>query len=101
MKILKVEVTNFGSYPHLEFDFTKGGLSLLYGKTGAGKSTLIDAICWCLFGVTPRGGSIDSVRTWDAVSSTAGTIWTEAGTICRTRRPNDLYYNDQQRGKGK
>lgn len=78
MKIRKFRVENFGSYPMLEVDFEEGGLALLHGPTGAGKSTVMDAVCWCLYGVTAKDGNADDVRSWFSQEPTTGSIVVEA-----------------------
>lgn len=72
MKISTVSIANFltvgGDRIKLELD--SKGLVLVQGENrddssaisnGAGKSTIADAICWCLYGVTARGESGDDV----------------------------------------
>jgi len=66
--ILKtLELNNFQRWDHLEFNLNSGGLVLLLGKVGAGKSSIWDALTWCLFGVTLKGQKGD-----DVVSTFAG-----------------------------
>lgn len=54
MKLRKLKIENFISIRHAELDFTKlkPGVFLIYGPTGSGKTTILDAIHWCLFGCT-------------------------------------------------
>lgn len=100
MKVLSFELNNFASYKHIKFDMSSNGLQLIHGPTGAGKSTLCDAIPWLLFGRTAKDGSVDEVRSWFTDEPTIGTINTrslvdEASmTITRIRgtKGNDLYY---------
>ena len=60
MKILELRFKNLGSlYGEWAIDFTDpeyvtGGIFALTGPTGAGKSTILDAICLALYGRTPR-----------------------------------------------
>ena len=60
MKILKLKFKNINSlYGEWEIDFTKpaftdNGLFAITGKTGAGKSSILDAISLALYGKTPR-----------------------------------------------
>ncbi len=99
MRILSVSLENFASYGKLDFTFDDKGLALVQGPTGAGKSTLMDAITWILFGQTSKGGKVDEVLSWPGDQQTAGTIIFELHTvkfaITRTRKPNDLYWRTQ------
>lgn len=101
MKLLNFEVTNFGSYKHLAFDFSESGLALVYGATGAGKSTLSDAPCWILYGHTAKGGAVDDIRSWQAGEDpTVGVLTVKLSTgnitVVRIRggSKNDLYWTE-------
>lgn len=105
---MKVEVTNFGSYRELSFDFSNLGLSLISGETGSGKSTLQDMVAWALYGLTAKNGSVDEVRNWDNLEEpTSAKLTLNGVTILRTRgkpHQNDLYWVEEgseskQRGK--
>lgn len=113
MRLLSCEVINFGSYDKLTIDFTNSGLSLIYGPTGAGKSTVPDIASWCLFGLTAKNGSVDEVRSWQSPNDpTTGVLEIELpdGNITVTRvrgkaNENDLYWTEahspdkKERGK--
>ncbi|AJQ95234.1 AAA family ATPase [Gynuella sunshinyii] len=64
MKILELRFQNLNSlYGEWKIDFTdpeyvSNGIFALVGPTGAGKSTILDAICLALYGRTPRLGNI-------------------------------------------
>ena len=58
MKIRKITVSGFGPFMAeqvIDFNsFDKEGLFLIVGETGAGKSSILDAITYALYGNTPR-----------------------------------------------
>ena len=55
MRPVKLELKNFGPYANTTVDFTEfdeRSLFLVAGNTGAGKTTIFDAMCYALFGQT-------------------------------------------------
>lgn len=98
LDIIELEIKNFMRfrYQHLEFENLRG-LTLIEGENlddpsatsnGAGKSSLLEAVKWCLFGTTARGLTGDEV-----VNFTAGVdcsvemiIAVDERTLCRLRR---------------
>lgn len=59
MRIQKIYIHNIASIEKAEIDFDKSPLSestlfLICGETGAGKTTILDAICLALYNETPR-----------------------------------------------
>jgi len=66
----KVQIQNFLSFKKDEFLIDSAGLTLVLGdnqdgagkdSNGAGKSSLLDSLCWALWGVTIRGLKDDAV----------------------------------------
>ncbi len=59
---VRLEVQGFGAFREpTEIDFDGVDLFALVGPTGSGKSTVIDAICFALYGSVPRYGNKGSV----------------------------------------
>ncbi|GAB3128258.1 AAA family ATPase [Glaciibacter psychrotolerans] len=58
MKIKRLRLAGFGPYKNeqlIDFErFDDDGIFLITGKTGAGKSSILDAICFALYGSVPR-----------------------------------------------
>lgn len=63
MRIHRLEVEGFGPFRDLQvvdFDaFADEGIFLISGRTGAGKSSILDAVCFALYGNVPRYESGD------------------------------------------
>lgn len=60
---VKLTLSNFTSYGENppELDFTKFKLAAISGLNGAGKSSLLDSITWCVWGTSRAGDSADSL----------------------------------------
>ncbi|GAA1243383.1 AAA family ATPase [Oryzihumus leptocrescens] len=57
MRPLRLFLDGFGSYREAtDLDFTDVDFFALVGPTGSGKSTVIDALCFALYGTVPRWG---------------------------------------------
>lgn len=63
MQLKKITIHNIASIEDAEIDFSgpelgKAPIFLICGETGAGKTTILDAICLALYGDTPRMTSV-------------------------------------------
>ena len=75
MRPLYLHMENFGSFREpTVVDFTDANYFALVGPTGAGKSTVIDAICFALYGSVPRWGKENVVSFALAPSATFGRV---------------------------
>ncbi|TFC20896.1 AAA family ATPase [Cryobacterium glucosi] len=58
MKIKRLRLAGFGPFKNeqvVDFErFDDDGIFLITGKTGAGKSSILDAVCFALYGSVPR-----------------------------------------------
>ena len=107
MKPVHLTISAFGPFAgKTEVPFEKlgeQGLFLVSGDTGAGKTTLFDAICFALFGeASGSNRGIDSVRSDFAQPSTKTEVdflFSHQGKQYRVVR-NPAYQRPKLRGKG-
>lgn len=107
MKPLHLTVSAFGPFAEkTEIPFQKlgdRGLFLISGDTGAGKTTLFDAICFALFGETSGSNrGIDSIRSDFASAGTKTYVeflFSHHGAQYRVIR-NPAYQRPKLRGEG-
>jgi exonuclease SbcC len=72
MRLHGLTVTAFGPFAgteHVDFDeLNEAGLFLLTGPTGAGKSSLLDAVCFALYGTVPGARGVKTLRSQHAAA---------------------------------
>ncbi|MDH5761050.1 MAG: SMC family ATPase [Gemmatimonadota bacterium] len=65
MKILSVHLQNFRLHADTQVDFTDG-ITGIIGSNESGKSALLEAIVWALFGAKATRGTMGGLRWWGA-----------------------------------
>lgn len=96
MNLLSLDITNFLAIGHARLAMKNQGLVLLQGENlddtsansnGVGKSSIPDALCWCVYGETAREESGDDVVNDKAKKGTVVTcIWEDGTTRYRIAR---------------
>jgi exonuclease SbcC len=72
MRPLRLLLDGFGSYRQpADADFSDVDFFALIGPTGSGKSTLIDGLCFALYGTVPRWGKENAIAQALAPSANA------------------------------
>ena len=84
---MKLKLCNFLCYENLEIDLGESGLSLLSGKSGSGKTSLLRAILFVILG---EGSKLQMYGK----TSCSVEMNFEDLKIIRTKRPNRLIVND-------
>jgi exonuclease SbcC len=75
MRPLRLMFEGFGSYrEQTDVVLHDVDFFVLTGPTGAGKSTVIDALCFALYGTVPRWGKKDAIRNALAPSVNEGRV---------------------------
>ncbi|WP_219517370.1 AAA family ATPase, partial [Nonomuraea ceibae] len=107
MRPHRLSLTAFGSFPGSEtvdFDsLAESGLFLIHGPTGAGKTTVLDALCFALYGQVPgQRNSARSLRCDHAPAGTGPSVTLEVtlrGRLLRIRR-SPSWQRPKLRGTG-
>ena len=106
MKPIKLTMSAFGPYSgvtEIDFDKLGNGLYLITGDTGAGKTTIFDAICFALFGEA-SGGTRDGSMLRSKYADLSVPTFVEleflyCDKIYRVKR-NPAYVRKKTRGEG-
>ncbi len=103
MRLIELRLKNLNSLKgewHIDFAdsaFTNEGIFAITGQTGAGKTTILDAICLALYGETPRINSIsknsNEVMTRQTAECFAEVVIDLNGTQYRCRWGQRRAYN--------
>jgi exonuclease SbcC len=107
MRPHRLSLTAFGSFPGTEtvdFDaLAEAGLFLIQGPTGAGKTTILDALCFALYGQVPgQRNSARALRCDHAPPGTGPSVTLEVtirGRRLRVRR-SPAWQRPKLRGTG-
>ncbi|MEU9183691.1 SMC family ATPase [Streptomyces sp. NPDC048484] len=106
MRLHRLHITAFGPFggaQEVDFDdLSSAGLFLLHGPTGAGKTSVLDAVCFALYGSVPGARQGGSLRSDHALSSTRTEVTLELTVADRrlevTRQPP--WERPKKRGTG-
>jgi exonuclease SbcC len=109
MRLHRLDITAFGPFggaQSVDFDdLSAAGLFLLHGPTGAGKTSVLDAVCYALYGAVPgarQNGQGATLRSDHAASATRTEVRLELTVAGRrleiTRQPP--WERPKKRGQG-
>jgi DNA repair protein SbcC/Rad50 len=89
MRLHHLEVTAFGPFTgtvNVDFDqLSEAGLFLLSGATGAGKTSVLDAVCFALYGDVPGDRSVAKRLRSDRASAEVATRVVLEATLAQRR----------------
>ena len=92
-----IKAKNFYSWKVLEFNF-HNGVTLITGDNlddntseGAGKSSIFEALTWCLYGQSSRDVNLDDVIHTGEKTCIVEVELNDGTIIVRSRKPNQLY----------
>lgn len=85
---MKLILKNFRCHEDKTFDLGDQGLTLISGESGSGKTTIMHAILFALFG---HGSKL---TTWNGATHCSVTLITDYLKVVRTKGPNTLLVDD-------
>lgn len=92
----KIKLKNFQCWDSKEVNLKLGGVTLMKGKSGTGKSTILRAISWCLYGklqsVEPKYSKNAATKVTLEFPNTLNGIKSTT-KITRSKQPNRLLLN--------
>lgn len=105
MNISKIIIQGFRSFSkkqEIDFDDLNGFIFVTgenitekdLGGNAVGKSTLFEAIVWCLFGKTSTNLKAGEIKNWWSDEKCEVELYTDKGVIKRTWNPNSLKVDD-------
>ena len=106
MRLHQLAMTAFGPFPDTEsVDFDElndAGLFLLTGPTGAGKTSILDAVCFALYGSVPGVRGVKTLRSHHAAPDTAPEVTLDFEVAGRrfTVRRSPEWERAKKRGEG-
>lgn len=88
--MLTVKMKNFRKWVEKEIHIPCKGITLLKGKSGSGKSSILNAIFWCLYGSLRKISRLGDEKAATEVSLCFGDV-----SITRKTKPNQLILQTQ------
>jgi DNA repair exonuclease SbcCD ATPase subunit len=85
---MRVSIINFRKFASADYDFKPGTINLLKGTSGAGKTTIFEAIKWCLYGGTTKVYPKD--QEGSAANQTSVTLFYDSGMVVKRTKPPEL-----------
>lgn len=105
MRPIKLSISAFGPYAETQvIDFREledRSIFLIHGPTGAGKSTILDALCYALYGETSGGERKgDQMRSHHAKPTTATEVTFDFALGADQYRVNRVPKQERPKGRG-
>lgn len=90
---MRLTLTNFRCHSSLKVSFDNGKIVLINGRSGIGKSTIFDAIYWCLYKRVPPEKSLTVAPRTGKHLKTTVKLELDHMVITRTTKPATLIVN--------
>jgi len=74
IELHSIDVHNFRAFTQARFEPSLDGMTAISGGNGAGKSSLIHALLWALYGITPDGVAVRGLRKENTTEPVMATV---------------------------
>ena len=102
MRPRKLSIDGFTCYADpVEIDFSNLDVFVICGPTGAGKSTIIDAMCYALYGKIPRQSEIGQLRSHNRDAMRVSLEFSAGEAIYRVMRTSNVTLKTGKDGREK
>ena len=91
IRITNLTLTNFKCFKHKEIGFNNN-ITTISGRNGAGKTTIADAILWCLFGKNSQGQADFDLKTHDENGKPIPNLDHSVEMVLVTSAPDDATF---------
>jgi exonuclease SbcC len=90
VRLVRIEARDFAQYDALDLDLSQVQSVAVVGENGSGKSRLLDAVLWSLYGRSPDGGTVDRLVRRGERTMRVRTTWDKDGTEVVVQRERSI-----------
>ncbi len=86
MLLKSLKINNFLAHENTEIEFAENGITVFIGDNGAGKSSILEAIYFALYGESLRSKSLSDIVRWGAKKASVELIFSRGNDEYKVHR---------------